>query len=294
LKRFHFDQFKKSIKINSHLLYEEQMTLECGFPDSKKSTYELFAVIVHKGKEPKQGHYYCYIKIKKNWWKFDDAKVTPVKPEKVFQENFGDNDQTYSTAYMLVYVRSTKKDEVSVESANKDLVSTTDTKQIAPKTDSKLLIGLPQINQEELDQSIASSAEKLPVPGSQDVEQQKIKPVNQNTFQKFTEPALDSHTTFTVLVRNLHYNTTTADIRKKFISYGEISKIDLKTDNKNFNNGAKKVAFIEFKSKEGQQQAIALNYTSLFGHTIEVKEVPSKRPEVVRPKKHDKDWGYSR
>jgi len=55
----------------------------------------LFAVIVHVGKNSHSGHYLAYVRnISKNeWWKMDDARVSLVSSQEVFN----------AEAYMLFY-----------------------------------------------------------------------------------------------------------------------------------------------------------------------------------------------
>lgn len=57
-------------------------------------TYVLVSVIHHEGTLD-HGHYTCFCRIKKTWWWFDDAKVTPVAD--TFPVHSG------STPYILLY-----------------------------------------------------------------------------------------------------------------------------------------------------------------------------------------------
>lgn len=92
-----------------------------------------YSVLVHAG-DISGGHYFALIRpdTSDKWYRFDDDRVTPVSKKEVFEENFGDEpvrDQlsTFSTnnrvnaarlikkftnAYMLVYVRKSKLNEI--------------------------------------------------------------------------------------------------------------------------------------------------------------------------------------
>lgn len=47
--------------------------------DSNKTHYDLFAINEHKGNDLNNGHYYCQIKIKNDWFSFSDEKVVKTK-----------------------------------------------------------------------------------------------------------------------------------------------------------------------------------------------------------------------
>ena len=50
--------------------------------------YQLYSVVVHKGKEPNSGHYFSFINVsnderKMDWFEFNDSKVRTSTSEKV-------------------------------------------------------------------------------------------------------------------------------------------------------------------------------------------------------------------
>lgn len=98
--------------------------------------YELHGVLVHSG-DISGGHYFALIRPEKadKWYRFDDDRVIPATKREVFEENYGDDDTSgndtslymngnnnrmsnalmlrkYTNAYMLVYIRKSKLDEI--------------------------------------------------------------------------------------------------------------------------------------------------------------------------------------
>jgi hypothetical protein len=82
--------------------------------------YHLHSVMVHAGHDSRHGHYYSFVRSGESWLKFNDETVDVVSAEKVFGDNFGGKNLNYwgstsfqpATAYMLVYVRDSSRDEV--------------------------------------------------------------------------------------------------------------------------------------------------------------------------------------
>lgn len=84
-------------------------------------TYKLHSVLVHSGND-QRGHYYVYICIHNQWYKFNDQLVTKVRRKEAMDDAFGDGEQQQCTppkrwrsdssasAYMLVYVRQSMWD----------------------------------------------------------------------------------------------------------------------------------------------------------------------------------------
>jgi len=60
---------------------------------AQPAEYTLYAVLVHVGNSMQNGHYYCFVKVDRQWWKVNDAEVTRVKWKEVSQEQ----------AYILFY-----------------------------------------------------------------------------------------------------------------------------------------------------------------------------------------------
>eukprot|EP01060_Flectonema_neradi_P038656 TRINITY_DN818_c1_g2_i2.p1 TRINITY_DN818_c1_g2~~TRINITY_DN818_c1_g2_i2.p1 ORF type:complete len:1178 (+),score=195.89 TRINITY_DN818_c1_g2_i2:99-3632(+) len=84
--------------------------------------YQLHSVLVHSG-YMHGGHYHAYIAPRdgSKWYKFDDSIVSPVSEDAAICENFGGKDRKRfwiehthkdSSAYMLVYVRRDRWEEV--------------------------------------------------------------------------------------------------------------------------------------------------------------------------------------
>ncbi|KAI9493559.1 hypothetical protein BDB00DRAFT_883062 [Zychaea mexicana] len=132
LKRFEYDFMRDTmVKINDRHEFPEEINLDayCSNTDPKDpNDYELHGGDMH-------GHYFALIKPEKDgkWLRFDDDRVTPVTRKEVFEENFGDENvngngtapflsgvrnnsarllKRFTNAYMLVYVRKSKLDEV--------------------------------------------------------------------------------------------------------------------------------------------------------------------------------------
>eukprot|EP00005_Dracoamoeba_jomungandri_P003044 CAMPEP_0174260310 /NCGR_PEP_ID=MMETSP0439-20130205/9536_1 /TAXON_ID=0 /ORGANISM="Stereomyxa ramosa, Strain Chinc5" /LENGTH=1088 /DNA_ID=CAMNT_0015344525 /DNA_START=16 /DNA_END=3282 /DNA_ORIENTATION=+ len=128
LKRFVYDfERDRNSKINDRYEFPENLKLkkfmskDGDFAD--KPLYRLYAVLVHSG-DVHGGHYYAFIRptTKKQWYKFDDDRVTKAKKKEVFEGTFGGTDKrsyktqtgrtitsTYkkcSNAYMLFYIRA--------------------------------------------------------------------------------------------------------------------------------------------------------------------------------------------
>jgi ubiquitin carboxyl-terminal hydrolase 7 len=88
----------------------------------------LHGVLVHSG-DLHGGHYFALIKPDREtrWLKFDDDRVTPVTDKEVLDDNYGGEStngllqhqrqqvrtmKRFTNAYMLVYIRESKIDEV--------------------------------------------------------------------------------------------------------------------------------------------------------------------------------------
>ncbi|KAI9847957.1 MAG: hypothetical protein M1837_001474 [Sclerophora amabilis] len=137
LKRFEYDINRDAMmKVNDR--YEFPETFDASPYLSKEADrsepymYRLHGVLVHSG-DFNAGHYYAFLKPEKegHFYKFDDDRVTRATMREVLEDNFGgDYDvasehlavrnpytRTTSTkrsmsAYMLVYIRETRLDNV--------------------------------------------------------------------------------------------------------------------------------------------------------------------------------------
>lgn len=129
LKRFDYDfMYDRMVKINDHFEFPEVINLQKYLDHENPHfdenwEYELFAVLIHAG-DVNSGHYYAMIKPSTNsrWYRFEDDIVTVATHTQVFDDNFGidlsnSNSNThsarsYTSAYMLVYFRKDKLNEV--------------------------------------------------------------------------------------------------------------------------------------------------------------------------------------
>ncbi|KAI8347676.1 hypothetical protein BD560DRAFT_493139 [Blakeslea trispora] len=144
LKRFEYDFMRDTmVKINDRHEFPAEINLDkyCSKADKDGPyDYELHGVLVHSG-DISGGHYFALIRPDMNdkWYRFDDDRVTPVSKKEVFEENFGDephrdtkdsslaqppflNNNTrinsvrmmkrFTNAYMLVYIRKSKLNEI--------------------------------------------------------------------------------------------------------------------------------------------------------------------------------------
>lgn len=148
LKRYEYDfETDNMVKIHDRYEFFDEIDLK---PYISKNAehydedweYQLHGVLVHQG-DVSVGHYYAMIRPKDEdkWFKFDDDRVSRVTPQTVFQEGFGcgppmnfnksmsrDEYQNYiirhhTSAYMLVYIRKSKVDDVLAEVEDCDVPS---------------------------------------------------------------------------------------------------------------------------------------------------------------------------
>ena len=66
----------------------------------ESSSYELLAIITHKGRSANSGHYVSHVRIDDQWYRLDDEKVIEIDTEKV-EELSGGAD--WHCSYILVY-----------------------------------------------------------------------------------------------------------------------------------------------------------------------------------------------
>jgi len=135
LKRFEYDIEKDTmVKINDRHEFPMDIDLAPYLTQeadrSESYNYKLHGVLVHSG-DLHGGHYFALLKPEKDgkWFKFDDDRVTPVLEKEVLEDNFGGEMQNgnrdqlgnrapvramkrFTNAYMLVYVRESRIDEV--------------------------------------------------------------------------------------------------------------------------------------------------------------------------------------
>ena len=141
LKRFEYDfQRDAMMKVNDRYEFPEVWDaapyLSEGADRSESWVYHLHGVLVHSG-DLNAGHYYAFLKPTKDghYYKFDDDRVTRATLREALEENFGGdyvqangntgqrNPYTRAwsakrsmSAYMLVYIRETRLDQVLMDS----------------------------------------------------------------------------------------------------------------------------------------------------------------------------------
>lgn len=149
LKRFEYDFNRDAMmKINDRYEFPETFDaapyLSADADKPEPYTYQLHGVLVHSG-DLNAGHYYAYLKPTKDghFYKFDDDRVTRATSKEALEENFGGDytnivngnggirnpyTRTLSTkrsmsAYMLVYIRQSRLDDILLEVAETDTPS---------------------------------------------------------------------------------------------------------------------------------------------------------------------------
>ena len=136
LKRFEYDINRDAMmKVNDRYEFPETFDaspyLSESADKSESWVYQLHGVLVHSG-DFNAGHYYAFLKPTKDghFYRFDDEKVTRATLKESLDENFGGeytnataaamrnpytrtiSNKKSMSAYMLVYVRQTRVDEI--------------------------------------------------------------------------------------------------------------------------------------------------------------------------------------
>jgi ubiquitin carboxyl-terminal hydrolase 7 len=140
LKRFEYDfQRDAMMKVNDRYefpeIWDASPYLSDGADRSEPWIYHLHGVLVHSG-DLNAGHYYAFLKPTKDghYYKFDDDRVTRATTREALEENFGGDYQQANgnvghrnpytrgwsskrsmSAYMLVYIRETRLDQVLMD-----------------------------------------------------------------------------------------------------------------------------------------------------------------------------------
>lgn len=149
LKRFEYDINRDAMmKVNDRHEFPEDIDLSpylsSNADKSEPWVYQLHGVLVHSG-DFNAGHYYAFLKPTKDghFYKFDDDRVTRATMKEVLEENYGGEypaslngvvaqRQPYMrgtstkrsmNAYMLVYIRKTRLDQVLLGVQDQDIPS---------------------------------------------------------------------------------------------------------------------------------------------------------------------------
>lgn len=141
LKRFEYDlNLDMMAKVNDYhtfpMEFDAAPYLSEGADKSESWVYQLHGVLVHSGNLD-AGHYYAFLKPTKDghWYRFDDDRVNRATDKEVLDENYGDSQQRTNgatggrsairtnNAYMLVYIRKTKQDNVLLPVTKDDVPS---------------------------------------------------------------------------------------------------------------------------------------------------------------------------
>jgi len=86
------------------------LRLQCTTDDAvdPERLYSLFAIVIHIGSGPNQGHYVCIIKSHNHWIQFDDENVDAIQEQDI-RQFFGSTNEMmqerFRTAcgYLLFY-----------------------------------------------------------------------------------------------------------------------------------------------------------------------------------------------
>ncbi|KAF9887303.1 hypothetical protein FE257_010298 [Aspergillus nanangensis] len=148
LKRFEYDIHRDAMmKINDRHAFPMEFDATpylSGDADKSESwVYQLHGVLVHSG-DLNAGHYYAFLKPTKDgfWYRFDDDRVTRATDKEVLEENYGGEyelangatgvRQPYTrglstkrsmNAYMLVYIRKSRLDDVLLPITTEEIPS---------------------------------------------------------------------------------------------------------------------------------------------------------------------------
>lgn len=146
LKRFEYDfEYDQLVKINDRHEFFDSIDLkpyiDKDAPEYDEDwEYNLHCVLVHQG-DISMGHYYALIKPNNEdkWFRFDDDKVWRATESDVFEDSFGADQDTeklkkmtrdeqhefqlrrHTSAYMLVYIRTSKHSEILAEVEESDV-----------------------------------------------------------------------------------------------------------------------------------------------------------------------------
>lgn len=132
LNRFESDM-RGTRKINSKLEFKTEIDLKNYLAEGcdEPAEYKLFGVLVHNGSTI-GGHYYAFLDVEGEWYKFNDSLVSPATENQAVDDNAGGNYSAFSSAimgsmikekafsaYVLIYIKKDAYNSVFQEvSAN--------------------------------------------------------------------------------------------------------------------------------------------------------------------------------
>ncbi|EYE98524.1 ubiquitin-specific protease UBP15 [Aspergillus ruber CBS 135680] len=160
LKRFEYDINRDAMmKLNDRhafpMEFDATPYLSEDADKSESWIYQLHGVLVHSG-DLNAGHYYAYLKPTKDghWYRFDDDRVIRATEKEVLDENYGGeyelsngatgvrqpHTRTLSTkrsmnAYMLVYIRKTRLDDVLLPITKDDVPDHIETRLVEERAE---------------------------------------------------------------------------------------------------------------------------------------------------------------
>lgn len=71
-------------KLTSKFTFSNQLEMSRYTLSGEPAAYQLYGILVHKGKESIRGHYYSFINTSteqnvQRWYRFDDCRVTEAE-----------------------------------------------------------------------------------------------------------------------------------------------------------------------------------------------------------------------
>ncbi|OHT07167.1 hypothetical protein TRFO_01295 [Tritrichomonas foetus] len=100
-ERYDFEEFME----NPYESIEEE--------EEDKYVYTLYGVVTHSG-SINGGHYTVYLKIREQWYLFNDQSVSKVSKTQAIQDNYG-NANSAKSAYLLIYTQAKSKADIFSE-----------------------------------------------------------------------------------------------------------------------------------------------------------------------------------
>ena len=99
LNRVIYIDEEHSIKNFVKIFIEDKIEIEC---DNIRQEYDLFAIIIHIGESANSGHYTSFIKMRDDWFYYNDDNIYKVKEELVQHYSF---KSKHKNATMVFYIK---------------------------------------------------------------------------------------------------------------------------------------------------------------------------------------------